>query len=111
MNTRYKKSSTPRIKWSLTADDQVQVERIVERIKSKWLQDDSPDKGPFDKKQWLMDITACHLNGTPLDLKKLADADEFTFFHDVYGIARHMNRRTGKLEHFFLPRTHKGETQ
>lgn len=47
-----------------------------------------------------MDITACHANGNPLDLH----ADDFNFTHDVCGIARHINRDTGKLENFFVPR-------
>lgn len=51
-----------------------------------------------------MDITACHANGCPLDLAKLLKADNFNFIHDVWGIHRHINRITGKLEHCFLPR-------
>ena len=51
-----------------------------------------------------MDIVACHLNGCPLDLKKLLGADNFNLVHDVGGIRRHMNRTTGKLEDCFLPR-------
>jgi len=51
-----------------------------------------------------MDITACHLNGNPLDLTALLNADSFDFAHDVLGIRRHINRKTGKLENCFLPR-------
>ena len=51
-----------------------------------------------------MDITACHVNGCPLKLDALLAADEFNFAHDVFGIRRHINRRTGKLENCFLPR-------
>ena len=51
-----------------------------------------------------MDLTACHRNGCPLDLKKLLDADEFNFSHDIFGIRRHLDRKTGLLMHFFTPR-------
>jgi len=56
-----------------------------------------------------MDITACHLNGCPLKLQKLLEADDFNFAHDVFGIQRHINRRTGKLEDCFLPRSYDRE--
>ena len=51
-----------------------------------------------------MDIAACHLNGCPLDLKKLLTFEDADFFHDINGISEHINRNTGKLENFFLPR-------
>lgn len=51
-----------------------------------------------------MDVTACHANGTPLNLQKLFDADDLNFAHDVFGIASHINRETGKIERCFLPR-------
>jgi hypothetical protein len=51
-----------------------------------------------------MDLTACHANGNELDLQALLEADDFNFTHDVCGIARHINRDTGKLENFFVPR-------
>jgi hypothetical protein len=50
-----------------------------------------------------MDIQATHID-TPLRLKDLLKADDFNFTHDICGIQRHMNRETGKLENFFLPR-------
>ena len=51
-----------------------------------------------------MDISACHANGCPLKLSELAEADDFNFAHDVFGIRRHINRKTGQLEDCFLPR-------
>jgi len=51
-----------------------------------------------------MDITACHVNGNPLRLQALLDADDSNFVHDVLGIKYHINRKTGKLEDCFLPR-------
>src|SRR4026207_2396173 len=51
-----------------------------------------------------MDISAVHLNGNPLKLQELLYADEANFLHDILGIRRHLNRRTGELEDFFSPR-------
>ncbi|HDR9163665.1 TPA: hypothetical protein QDB28_004069 [Burkholderia vietnamiensis] len=51
-----------------------------------------------------MDLTACHANGCPMEWERLNAADDFTLAHDVGGIQRHINRRTGKLENCFLPR-------
>lgn len=55
-----------------------------------------------------MDIVACHTNGNPLKLRKLLTADDFNFAHDVLGIRRHLDRKTGKLLHCFVPRYSKG---
>jgi len=51
-----------------------------------------------------MDLTACHANGCPLKLQELLEADRFNFMHDIAGIQRHMDRRTGELRDFFCPR-------
>jgi len=51
-----------------------------------------------------MDITATHANGCPLKLAELLAVPNSDFTHDIAGIVRHINRRTGKLEDFFLPR-------
>ncbi len=57
-----------------------------------------------DIMDWSMDLTACHCNGTPLDLDKLLAFDDFNFAHDAFGISRHINRTTGRLKDCFLPR-------
>ena len=53
-----------------------------------------------------MDVTACHANGCKLKLKldELLSADDFNFAHDVFGIQRHIDRTSGKLQNCFLPR-------
>lgn len=50
-----------------------------------------------------MDLSATHAT-CPLRLAELADADDFNFSHDMGGIRRHLNRQTGELEDFFVPR-------
>lgn len=60
-----------------------------------------------DRIEIYMDLKLCHGN-CPLDLQAMLDADEngyaYDFSHDIGGIARHLNRDTGKLEDFFMPR-------
>lgn len=58
----------------------------------------------YSKMTATMDVTACHANGCELDLNKLLEAPAPDFAHDVFGIRRHLDRRTGKLGDHFLPR-------
>lgn len=51
-----------------------------------------------------MDIGAAHANGCKLDLDKLLKADDFNLCHDVFGISRHLDRNTGELTGWFVPR-------
>ena len=51
-----------------------------------------------------MDIDACHSNGCPLKLHELLEADDFNFAHDAFGIRKHIDRTTGKLQDCFVPR-------
>lgn len=63
------------------------------------------EEGEADARLTLtMDITAAHANGCPIALARLLDADDADFGHDVTGIQRHIDRRTGKLRHGFCPR-------
>ena len=59
-----------------------------------------PDGCKMDVK---LDLSAVHLH-CPLRLADLLAADEFDFAYDMIGILLRLNRRTGKLEHSFLPR-------
>jgi hypothetical protein len=51
-----------------------------------------------------MDLTNCHLHCFPLDLKAMREADAGNFAHDVFGIARHLDRRTLEMRGCFVPR-------
>lgn len=62
-----------------------------------------------DRKHWKMDITACHLNGTALDLEALYTAPELDFVHDVFGIRNYIDRASGKMLNHFLPRSSREE--
>lgn len=74
---------------------------IIRKIVERWQTHESVER---DTTSLWMDIEATHSNGCPLDLQKLLDFPDFDFFHDVFGIERHLNRTNGKLENCFLPR-------
>ena len=64
----------------------------------------APSANPANRRMNLvMDIDNAHKD-VGLALEKLLEADDFNFAHDVIGIQHHMNRSTGKLEDFFVPR-------
>ena len=53
--------------------------------------------------EFTMDMLAANV-AAPLDWEKLITTDRGTFYHDVGGIHRHLNRDTGELMDCFLPR-------
>lgn len=79
------------IKWDLTATDAVLVKLIVKRAVTLGI------LLPKNRLNTRMDITACHLNGTPLDLEGLLTSDDRTFMADVTEIDEHINRTTGQM--------------
>lgn len=87
------------INWECNAKDFKLIVQIAERVKM-----DIPNY-PDDRITVIMDLTACHANGCPLQLAELLTADRFEFTHDIYGIRKAINRTTGKLtEDCFVPR-------
>ena len=76
-----------------TPEERLIVTAIVDRAVSKG----------FDRMDTDMDVSAVHAI-TPLRLKELSETDDFNFFHDIGGIARHLNRETGELMNCFRPR-------
>lgn len=58
----------------------------------------------FNSHELEMDLAACHANGNPLDFEKLATAPNADLAHDVFGIRKYIDRRTGKLTECFVPR-------
>lgn len=95
---------TKQINWKASKAEYKQINAIVDRA-VKLAERHGVDY--TDRSTVQMDLLACHLNGMPLDLDKLASADDFNFAHDVFGIAEHINRETGQIERFFVPRCHK----
>jgi hypothetical protein len=95
------------VSFHISTADRDAVDRIVDRalkIGGNLTGGMSKAKKRTARTNLLMDITACHANGTPLRLSELADADDFNIAHDVFGISRHIDRETGQLNGCFLPR-------
>lgn len=89
------------INWKTTKGDRALITSIIQRAVEMAHLNGNPIE---DVPSLEMDITACHSNGCPLDLKRLLKADDFNFAHDVWGIMRHIDRKTGKLLNCFDPR-------
>lgn len=84
------------INFEVSYEDAGLIKKIVERAMTL-----APDA---DRLGLEMDITACHANGCKLALRSLLEADDFNFIHDIFGIQKCIDRTTGKLTSFFLPR-------
>ena len=82
-----------------TSDEQKIVSQIVDRAISMAVAEGIT----IQRSDMEMDIAAAHAD-CPLALTDLLNAKNGDFGHDVFGIRRYMNRKTGKLENCFLPR-------
>lgn len=87
---------TKTVSFDISPKDAATINKIVVRASSLL--------GGFERIELAMDLTAVHVNGCPLNLKELLEATEFDLCHDILGMRRHLNRDTGKLEGFFVPR-------
>lgn len=87
--------------FTTTRSEDALIAKIAARARAMAIGANAAKSSQLD---WLMDITACHSNGCPLRLADLLDADDANFGHDVFGIRRFIDRNTGKLGGFFLPR-------
>lgn len=91
------------ISFETTREDDIFIDQIIDRAAALF----SKHGKKIDRLSLTMDLSATNANGCPLDFEKLSITDDFTFVHDLVGIANHINRSTGKLEHCFLPRCSK----
>lgn len=85
--------------WKTTKEDAALIGKIVERADAI-----AKSLGRTPIPQLSMDLTACHLNGSRLNLERLLAASELDFVHDVWGIHSHIDRESGQLQDCFLPR-------
>ncbi len=70
--------------------------KICERAEAMGIEDN-------DRITLMLDIE--HANEQfGLRLRELLDADDFNFAHDIIGIQRHIDRRTGFIGDLFVPR-------
>lgn len=88
------------LNWDCSKDEMTLIVQIADKA-AKMAKEMSIK---YPKQAAITDITACHCNGCPLDLKGLLEADSFDFGHDVFGIRRSLDRQTGKLMDYFDPR-------
>jgi hypothetical protein len=93
------------VSFDVTARERRLIAKIVDRARDKCLvRSKETPKHWYTQITCRMDLTAVHANGCRLDLRRLLDADDFNFTHDIAGIARHIDRNTGRLANHFLPR-------
>lgn len=85
------------VSFNVTREEAEIIKRIAKRAKSRCRMLDS-------LLTIEMDVTATHANGCPLKLTELEAAPDFDFAHDLCGIRHHLNRETGELMDYFLPR-------
>lgn len=78
--------------------------RIISKIADRAMAMAEQHGYDYEKIVLVMDLSATHRNGCPLKLQELLDAEATDFAHDVFGIHRHLDRKTGKLLGHFLPR-------
>ena len=90
------------LNWNVTKAEHDLIVKIAERAKEIARRQGTE----YSWHDAVMDLTACHANGHRLDLAGLLAADMYHFTHDVFGIAAHLDRETGKLTHggIFNPR-------
>jgi hypothetical protein len=60
------------INWNVTNEDAAIISKIVDRARRMAIKYDVE----YEATDISMDVTACHLNGTPLKLQALLDADD-----------------------------------
>lgn len=88
-----------RLNWTTTKAERELISRVVERGHKLKLTRDN-----YDPMTLRMDVTAVHLNCMKLDFDKLLAFPDFDFVHDIFGIARHIDRENAQLRDCFVPR-------
>lgn len=94
-------TATKQISFKATKQEYELIGKIVDRAEAMA---NEHGLANFDARATDMDLTACHANGCPLDFQKLLEFDDSNFGHDVFGITRFIDRKTGELGDCFLPR-------
>lgn len=100
MQQAQQKSPSPVLSWDATPEEH----EIIQRIAHRAVRVARRAGVEYKLSDASMDINAVHSNGTPMRLQELLEADDFNFNHDVFGIRRHLDRQTGQLRNFFVPR-------
>ncbi|TGV61090.1 hypothetical protein EN784_01435 [bacterium M00.F.Ca.ET.141.01.1.1] len=93
-------NATNKLSFKASTADLLTVRKIARRARDLHL----AAKVDRDALDIQMDLLATHASGCPMDFDRLLAADDFNLMHDVSGIARHLDRDTGELTGYFLPR-------
>lgn len=90
------------INFEVSREDRATIVEIADRAiaMARKVTGRSPSFKAFELE---MDLSATH-NSTPLRLAALLTTDDSNFSHDVFGIMKHIDRRTGMLGGCFVPR-------
>lgn len=79
-----------------TAEERAHVDDIVTRAQSRYR---AAGIAAPARLELIMDLAAVHAR-CPLRLAEMAAADDADLMHDIIGIRRHLDRRTGELRRF-----------
>lgn len=82
-----------------TREDSETVRRIVERAAGRF----ERFGVKLDRLSLHMDLSAVHAE-RPLNLDAMLAGSDLDFSHDICGIMKHMDRKTGSLRDCFVPR-------
>lgn len=100
------KEGPSNLKWNISAKDR---ELLLELCTMVW--DKELAKSYKSIRDLALDLMCTHCNGNPLDFSKLLSWAEspkpmtkMNTLHDILGIRDHLDRTTGVLLHFFVPR-------
>ncbi|MCL2297779.1 MAG: hypothetical protein FWC38_00480 [Proteobacteria bacterium] len=92
------------ISFKCTKKESEIIEKIVERFFKEDLHLEKHGYAGLSKQDVEMYCAATHANGCRLNFEKLLSAPDFDFFHDIFGMIRYLDKKTGKLTQCFLPR-------
>lgn len=100
MSDSSKQKGPETLQWDVTPEDMDTIKRIAQRLF------DMADefKIPVDRHMIAMEVACVHCNSCPLELWQLLASSGDDFSHDVLGINRFLDRKTGQLMNGFKPR-------
>ena len=87
----------------VSKEDMGLIEKILERFEAKHTD--------ATRMENLLDLMNCQEGVCPLDLGALLGANDYEFFHDMFGIKAHFDRQKKVLTGGFLPRFAKLDDQ
>lgn len=93
-----------KVNFSVTTEERILIQKVADKAWKNTPQGNLGGSFYVTKEDHVMDLIAVHKNGCPMDWEKLLRFPPAAFRHDIQGISRNLNRQTGELENFFIPR-------